>query len=210
MQFIKILGISIFILALFFVAAASTRASEGTAELRSTVGQPSRCFVSSTLMKDFSYSLLVSCRDLIYPPAPDMFAYLLWAISPKDGKFEKIGELGVGKAEFKTDKAFSGLFVTKERSSRVGSPSEPIIMQGDMRPIGFLETPTGTTPQIQGKEGPLPGEEEVKPSPASETETRGSDFLAGVRRAAIVFVIVLFAVAIIVIALISTFRRLRE
>lgn len=201
---------ALFILTLFLVAAPATHASEGTAELRSTTSGPSRCFVNSTLTIDFNYSILVNCRDLIYPPAPDMFAYLLWAISTKDGKVEKIGELGVGKAEFKTDKTFSHLFVTKEPNGQTRSPSEFIVMQGDIGPIGFLETSTGTAPEVQAEERPLPGEKEVKPSPSPKTETRGSDFLAGVRRAAIIFIVVLFALIIILIALVSSFRRLRE
>ena len=188
----------IFATILFFLAASTTRASEGNADLVSTTGQNIRCSVNSVLGRDFTYTLLVNCRDLIYPPAPDLFSYVLWLIPVKEGDPQKLGELGVGKAEFKTPNAFSGLFVTKERDTNVRSPSILVVMQGQIQPVSFLEGPVTPAPQIS-------------PSPEAAKEiTKGPGILGQIGRAFAVLLLVIFFFIIIIVAAILTFRRLRE
>ena len=173
--------------------------------MQSTIGQPSRCFVSSILTKSFDYSLLVSCRDLIYPPAADMFTYILWATSLKDGKPEKIGELGIGKGEFKIKEAFSNLFVTKERDGKARSPSEFIVMQGGVQPLNFLETPGQTTLETQGEPAEVQNQ-----APTPTVTPKAGGVVSGIRRAILIFLAALFTLIIVIIAIISTVRRFRE
>ncbi|MDP3998769.1 MAG: hypothetical protein Q8P89_04110 [bacterium] len=197
----KIIRLSIIVIlgaVLFFLTASFTRASEGNIELASTTGQDMRCSVSSVLGRDLSYTLLVNCRDLTYPPAPDLFSYVLWSNPLKEGNPQKLGELGVGKAEFKTPNAFSNLFVTKERDATVKLPSELVVMQGQVQPVSFLEGPVTPAPQIS-------------PSPEKAKEaTKGPGLLSQIGRAFAVLLLVIFFFIIIVVAAILTFRRLRD
>lgn len=138
MKKIKILLITLLSVAALFVSARSVRASEGTFEVVSTTGTSTRCFASSILKTDFTYKIIVSCRDLVYPPASNAFSYVLWA-NTAGGEAVKLGELRFGKAEFSTKKAFSSLFVTVEKSGGVKKPSENIVMRGQGKAIRFLE-----------------------------------------------------------------------
>lgn len=193
------LSISFFFAAmLFFLAASSVRASEGSVELVSTSGQNSRCFANSVLMRDFNFTIVVNCRDLLYPPAPDLFSYLLWATASKDGKAIKLGELGVGKAEFRTPVAFSNLFVTPERDANVNSPTGPVVMQGAVQPVGFLEG------------APAPELQQPTPTPTPKVTSAGGDLAARIRRALLTLFIGIFTLGIVAFALITTIRRLRE
>lgn len=185
------------IIALYF-ASASAEASEGNIELGSTTGQNSRCFANSVLMRDFNFTIVVNCRDLLYPPAPDLFSYLLWATAIKDGKAIKLGELGVGKAEFRTPVAFSNLFVTPERDTNVNSPTGPVVMQGAVQPVGFLEG------------APVPQLQQPTPTPTPKVTSAGGDLAARIRRALLTLFIGIFTLGIVAFALITTIRRLRE
>lgn len=201
MKIIQLATALIFASVLLFLAAMPIKASEGTVELHSTIGQASRCFATSVLMRDNNYSVVVSCRDLTYPPAVDIFSYILWATAIKDGKPIKFGELGVGKAEFRTPSAFSDLFVTRERDIKVQSPSENPIMQGGVQFIGSLESPTNPEP---GLEKPTPTISAPKVTP------QDSGLSSKLRRAFLTLFIAVFGLAIVIFAVISTFRRLRE
>lgn len=202
---LRVLIASVFVLALLFVAAPTVLGSEGVVEMRSTTGQNSRCFVSSTLMTDFNYAIVANCRDLIYPPASDLFAYILWSNPIQGGKPVKIGSLGFGKNEFRTQAAFSSLFVTKERNDGVGSPSTLITMQGEVQTINFLEKPGGAvapSPTPTGK----PKTQAEKPKAA----TKGGELIGGLQRVVLFFVLSLFGLIILSLAIYSTFKRLRS
>lgn len=196
----QLLTVAASTIAFLFLNAVFAYASEGTVELRSTIGQESRCLATSVLMTDFNYSVIVSCRGLTYPPAVDMFSYVLWAIAIKDGKPVKLGEVGVGKVEFRTPAAFSNLFITKELNNTVKSPSEATVMQGNVQPIGFLEEPTAPTSAIE------------KPSPTltPKIATQTEELASRIRRTFLTLFIALFALGAVAFALISTIRRLRE
>ncbi|TSC87923.1 MAG: hypothetical protein G01um101416_238 [Microgenomates group bacterium Gr01-1014_16] len=147
--------------------AGSVAASEGTVELRNTEGEPARCWMGSVLLKTFNYRLIVSCRDLTYPASDeDVFDYALWII-PVSGKDpERLGVLGVGKAEFDVRSKFSEAWVTKEgRQQGFNQKMGPIVMRGTVRPIGFLEVEPGVptpTSVVFGEVTPL------RPTGASE------------------------------------------
>jgi len=150
------------------LSAKPLRASEGTAELTSTKGEPMRCHATSVLMEDFNYKIVVSCRDLIYPPKPDVFNYMLW-VQPEEGNNpERLGELGVGKAEFKTETKFSMLFVTLEKSVRPRTPEGERILEGSVQAIKFLDE--GTDGRIVPKD--IPDRLEVTPTPTPRPAAR--------------------------------------
>lgn len=130
-------------------------ASEGIAEIVSTINEKSRCFAASLFMQDLHYSIIVSCRDLIYPAEPDVFYYVVWAQPLENDRAARLGTLDFGKKQFKSNKAFSNLFITTEQNAHVKSPTGKVVMRGNIQPINFLETsqpqasptPTETPPE---------------------------------------------------------------
>lgn len=196
--FIAILTLGFF----YFFPSRAAHASEGTVELQSTTGQASRCLVTSVLMTDLNYTLLTSCRDLIYPPAVDLFTYVVWSSPLQAGqKSVRLGELAFGKSEFRTNLAFSSLFVTAEQTGGVNSPSGIVVMQGQVQPVIFLAGPP--KPTIT----PSPAEEIKQPAP-TPTATKSGTLLSGVRRVLIIVLIVILVFVIIATALVLLFRRL--
>lgn len=173
---------------LLFVLHTNIKANEGETELRSTSDQEYRCYVYSQKMQDQNYRLLVSCRDLIYPGGETVFTYVLWANPLEGGSPNKLGELGFGKAEFKTKEAFIGLFVTTEENSRTKSPDGLVVMRGTLQSISFLDRPQSPTPTPEG------AETEVSEEELAEEVSTGSRILTALRRAGIVIILVLAAV----------------
>ena len=183
-------------------------ASEGIIDLTSTVGQNARCEVNSVLMNDLNFTLLVNCRDLIYPPGTDLFSYVLWATPVTGQEPVRLGELGIGKAEFRSSVAFSGLFVTTEPNSGIRAPANRIVMQGSVQPIRFLEGAPQPTPQVQTSPTPSPQiTGKVTPTPEA---TQGSELAARIRRTAVIFFLAFFGLIVMAIILVSIFRRIRE
>jgi hypothetical protein len=143
---------TIFFVCLFALAAPQkTHASEGTFELKNTVGDKARCFAASVLMPNSNYNILVSCRDILYPGGTEVFSYIAWTTKLGSADSVKLGALGVGKVEFQTKEAFSSIFVTKETNSNPRSPQGTTVMKGDLQKIQLLEdaskaayTPSGT------------------------------------------------------------------
>lgn len=185
MRLLKLIIISSVFLIGAFWAANPSLASEGTVELRSSNDQDYRCFVASLLMENSKYKVLVSCRDLIYPPQPDLFTYIMWATPLGGVKAVKLGELGVGKADFETKDAFSNLFVTVEQNRNARTPSGQVVMSGNVQGISFLDRPTTPTPTPEGVAG-----EEEKPEEivkAGQLSTKDKLILAMKRAGIIVF-----------------------
>ena len=202
MKFIRLLSAAFFVAISLFLAARPARASEGTVDLRSTTGQTARCFAASVLMPDYNYQVVVSCRDLIYPASSEEFTYTLWATPTSGGNAAKLGDLGVGKAQFKTKAAFSSLLVTEERGNRARTPSSDIVMQGNVQPISFLEgapqptpAPTKTTPAQ--KFGELVEQPQASPTIAPQQ----GGFLSRIRGAGIIIAIVIFVIILIIAAI---------
>lgn len=196
------LSIAILTLGFFYFLPSRAHASEGTIELRSTTGQASRCSVTSVLMTDLNYTLLASCRDLIYPPTVDLFTYVLWSNPIQAGqKSVRLGELAFGKSEFRTNLAFSSLFVTAEQTGGVNSPSSIVIMQGQVQPVSFLAGPPKPTiaPTVP---------EEIKQPISTPTATKSGTLLSGARRVLMIFLIVILVFVIVAVALVFLFRRL--
>lgn len=191
MRLLKLIIISLVFLIGAFGAAKPSLASEGTVELRSTTDQDYRCFVASLLMENSRYKVLVSCRDLIYPPQPDLFTYIMW-VTPLGGtRATKLGELGVGKADFETKDAFSNLYVTTEENRNARTPSGQVVMSGNVQRISFLDRPTTPTPTPGGA-----AEEEEKPEEIVKVEQLSAKekLVLAVKRAGIIVFLGLVAV----------------
>lgn len=194
----KIKKITIFLSSLVFLSILALSnfkeafASEGLAELRSTTQDDYHCFVASLLMTSGKFNVNVSCVDLLYPPRPpDVNVYMLWGTSASDDKPVKIGELGVGKAEFDVKTPFTTLYVTVEESSRVRSPGNYIVMEGPVEPIPFLQRPQSPTPTPEdGEEASTEGEEQTD---VSQLSTKDKLLLA-FRRAGIAALLALVAI----------------
>ena len=175
----------ILLIAGLFLLAKTSFASEGLVELRSATDKDYRCFAASLLQANASYRVIVSCRDLIYPPQPDLFTYIIWATPLDGGNPVKFGELGIGKASFETKESFSNLFVTTERNRGVRRPEGQIVMRGSVESINFLDNPTTPTPTLSVPEG--------EKEPAQEELTTGQKLSLALRRAGLVIFLALAA-----------------
>ena len=190
MNKLKLLLIVIVSITLFTVSKSEVSASDGTFELRSTQGTDSRCYAASLMMQDGVYTVLVSCRDLIYPGEYGLVNYVLWA-QPTDGSNPvNLGLLGYGKATFRSRKPFSSLFVTIEGQVG-GKPAGKEVMTGSVNPDTFLERPTTATPTPAG-EISEPGKTSTQTQPTQPVSTRDKLFLA-LKRAGIAALIALVA-----------------
>jgi hypothetical protein len=165
MNKIKLMLSTILAVVIMGLAATAAKANEGTVELRNVSGSNARCFVMSVLMPEFEYHLLMSCRDLLYPPADNLFSYVLWAVKDND-KVESLGKVGIGRVEFTLKDKFKSLFVTAEANADTNTPSDRVILRGDVKPIAILEN-SAANAQISPTASPVA-------SPASKTSIAGT------------------------------------
>jgi hypothetical protein len=170
-------------------------ASEGYVEIASTTrDKNNRCYALSVSMDNQSFRILVTCRDLIYPPNSDLVSYIVWA-RPIDGALPKrLGKLGIGKAEFRTQDAFSSLFITTEKEDAPKTPEGQIVMQGDVRPIGFLTKPASPTPTIKNNGGETASEQGDKVSTDTSKLSVRDKVILGLKRAGLVSVLGIIAI----------------
>lgn len=187
------------------VLAGSAAASEGTAELSNVIGDEARCWVASILTQGYTYKLLVSCRDLTYPASgEEVFNYILWVV-PADGTApQKLGPLGVGKAEFGTATRFGSLFVSKEggkKKTLLGKQEVgEVVMRGEMAPVIFLDTGMATQPTRSPTAAPTAG--------AGATERVAQSVKVGSTILRIVVVAFLLGIgAIVVVILVSSLGK---
>jgi hypothetical protein len=130
------------ILSLF---ATQASASEGIADMANVSGGPSHCYATSAFMQNQEYNILVICRDLLYPANAETLYYVVWAQPTAGGNPIRLGDLGLGKALYKTRTAFNRLYATQERSRDVKNPTGPVAMSGNMQPIGVLSPNSGNS-----------------------------------------------------------------
>jgi hypothetical protein len=208
MRILKVVGMMGMVLMMGGVSGAlrQARASEGTVELRNVKGEASRCFAASVLMSNFEYSVLLSCRDLIYPAETNVFAYVLWGRDASDpNDVFKLGTVGFGKGIFETKTTFSELFVTEEFAANARTPSDKVVMRGGVAPIGLLEGPVQPTPTPTptSTNNFLSDNDSVSPTPVPQEEDGGGfsvlRLVGGILVGIVVFVVI--------IALISASRR---
>lgn len=196
----------------FFSLVGRVSASEGIFELYSETEKDYRCFAASLLMPKGNFEVMVSCRDLIYPSQPEISSYILWANSIDGEKQVKLGDLGIGKAQFSTKTYFDELYVTIERNKRVKQPEGPVVMSGYIQEIDLLEF----TPDIQEEDeetidltedgDQVDSEEVVQEDDDQEQLTTRQKLILGFKRAAVVALIAL----VILIGLIFVITRARR
>jgi len=177
---------------LMLVGPRNVKATEGEIELSSTVGEATKCYAASVLMRDLFYNIVMSCRDLKYPANPDLFIYLVWATPSAGGKAVKLGDLGVGKAFFRTKTTFTNIFVTQENNVGAPTPSRNVSLYGDVKSLEFLRLPSTPTPipdASQTTASPLP----IPPEP-KET------IFSALKKAGLIFggVVVLIVLVVII------------
>lgn len=132
-------------LVLFLGVVSQVHASEGQTTLTNRIGTQATCWVGSVFMQDLNYHLIGTCRNITYPGGAEIVNYVLWATPQAGGSAVRIGDLGLGKLEYRTKDPFSALFVTVERDRNIRTPSGTIIMQGSMEPFTTLEGKTRAT-----------------------------------------------------------------
>lgn len=181
-----------------FLFSKSSLASEGTVELRSVTDKPYSCFATSVLMEYETYKVIVTCRNLLYPPQVNLFAYMMWGTPLEGNNPVRFGELGKGKASFDVREGFTNLFVTTEKNSNALKPEGEVVMRGTVESITFLDGQTISTPTE------TPAAKEMQ---TEEVQTVGQKLLLTLRRAALVILVVLVVVIGSVIIL-SRSRRI--
>jgi len=185
-----ILTSTILSLVMFFVLVKKVSASEGTFELESNTRDNFRCFAASLLLENRKYKVIITCRNLLYPPNEELFSYILWANSFTDNKQVKLGSLGIGKATFDTNKPFNHLYVTVEKDKKAKSPSGTIVMQGDLQKLSFLENIQSPTPTEEVDEEEIMKDETQKEEQPLSTKDK---LLTGLRRAGLIAFVALVA-----------------
>jgi hypothetical protein len=201
----SLLKIFLVVFFLFSLSISSVRAMEGTTELESITAEDYRCYAVSIQMMNWSYQILVTCRNLIYPAGDNIFQYVMWADPIEEGKPIRLGELGLGRASFRTKTSFSSLFVTTEINKRGKEPEGSTVMIGNVERIHFLDEPSPAQVLDIGE-----GEPEISPTTATLTPTTPEErpestdsnrLVMGLRRAGIVIGIALITIVGIVFVL---------
>lgn len=197
---LKVLTSAFFIALALFAGSGSVRASEGTAEIKSTIENGPNCYTASVLMENFEYKVTLSCRNVIYPPSEDQFAYMLWAVPIEGGRTIKLGALGVGKGIYKTKDAFSELFVTSEGNDKVRSPSANVVARGLVDQIEILKKGIPTDEAETTEPAESFGEiiKQPTPIPTLIPTDGGGGFLSGVKRTGIFFAVGIFVLLLFI------------
>lgn len=192
-------------LLLFIISVGIVKASEGTVELESITAEDYRCYAASIQQMNWSYQILVTCRNLIYPAGDNIFQYIMWADPIAEGKPIKLGSLGLGRAKFGTKTPFSSLFVTTEVNNKAKEPQGPTVMIGNVDRITFLDEPEPAQVIDVGDDEPevTPTTTQQEPTPVIQDtpDTDNNRLVRGLRRAGIVIGIALVTIVGIVFVL---------
>jgi hypothetical protein len=173
------------------LGAQQVRANEGQFLLENVEGGSSRCVAMSVLV-DTTYQMVVTCRQLIFPPEPpDIQRYILWAEGGQLRRPRKLGEIQRGKLYARVNQQFTNLFVTAERTNPT-SPEGMVILAGALEPIDFKLTPTpiptgSPTPTLEEATGA------AEASPAARTgflRTTGGKILVIVLSGFLIFAVI--------------------
>jgi hypothetical protein len=132
----------------FCLTTKIAQANEGLFVLKNQIGGNTSCEASSVLMENLNYVILLSCRNLNYPGGERISYYILWGQPQDGGKPFRLGEIGLGKAEFQTRTPFSTLFITRELNKNSNTPTTPVIAQGSLNQLSFNQE--NSTPQPAG------------------------------------------------------------
>ncbi len=189
----KLLFLSLAVLLGSLFMPTKVDAYEGTSEIRSLTDEDYRCFAAVMQRRDRTYTIPVSCVNLIYPVDQNIYNYIMWG-TPQDGSATvRLGAIGLGKPTFQTKKDLVALFVTTESAAEPKAPQGPVVMRGDVDRIDFLYTETSPTPT------PTPEGEDADETPSDEENstqlTTREKLILGLKRAGLIS---LFALVVIV------------
>lgn len=187
---------------ILLIPVIKAEATEGIIELSSLDGSNARCFAMSTVLnRSTNYQVMIQCKNLIYPLENNSEYYILWATNNDEKRTtRRIGDIGLGKITFTTRPEFLNLFITKEQNSFPKEPSTQKIMQGNIKPITFLESPPTPTPTLNpaqikptNQSSPILS---ITPTPAPKTNTAGLVIKTITIILAIVVIIIIIVIAI--------------
>jgi hypothetical protein len=196
---VKLISIIVFVVLSFFVLTTNTKASEGTVDL---VGNNTECLGMSVATNTTSFTILMRCANLVYPPTPDTVYYYVW-VTGTDGKTARLGDLDLGRALFKSSKPFSEMYVTTENQKNPSSPSSNIVMQGSIQPFVFSNITGQPTTTTTTTETTSNGEKTTDSQTSQETDEQSdstnvlSNITSFLLRAGIIILVVVAIVGII-------------
>lgn len=204
------------VVGVFLLGVSQVWASEGTAFLTSDQTGV-RCFAASVLLDVDSYQVVVSCRNLIIPPAANRLFYRAWikripastagGRAPLGGlirsEYSSLGDLSNGKLAARVRDAFQEIIVTSEAEDSPRDPSlDRVVAAGVMKPLEFGPTPTGT--QLSGQPIVQPTSTLTPtPTPKAKPASAGSVVGTAIR----VFLVVLGVIVIVAIVISIIQRR---
>jgi hypothetical protein len=184
--FMKSFVVSLLLLILSYKLVSAT---EGTFELRSTDTNNYKCFAASLQMQDLNYTILLSCRNLIFPLDETIYSYILWANPEGGGNAFKLGSINLGRGQYKVKPPFTSLFITAEQNPGVKNPTGKVVMKGSIKPITFLEKEVSPVEETSENGGT------TTPTPTPQTQTSIRDrILSGLKRAGLATGLALVAI----------------
>ncbi len=119
------------------LAVSQVKASEGKLVLKESEESKAVC-VGTSVFVDGRYRVLLSCRGLEMAADPVFNRYMAW-VREEDGKLRRLGEIENGKLQGSSEEAFTAIEVSLESKSSPLSPSEKMVMTGEVLAFEFGE-----------------------------------------------------------------------
>ena len=194
----KLFSVAILTFGLMFFVNHEAKATEGTIDL---VGDNVECLTMSVETYSNQFSILMRCENLVYPPSNTGILYYAWIENLDNGKILRVGDLDYGRAVYKVNAPFKKMFVTIEGKKNPNSPSDQVVMTGQVQPFQF----NNVTSQQPSTITPPPSDEQVTDEDSAqqidEQSESSTSFLAKITsfllRAGIVVLVVVAIVGII-------------
>lgn len=188
------------VLAFIVLFAVQTRAnaSEGSVDL---IGDNVECLGMSVETTSKQFSILLRCENVVYPPSDTGLGYYVWVTSLSNGKQVRLGSLDFGRASYKANVPFNNMYVTIESKKNPSSPSDEIVMTGQIQAFEFdnitsMQPLTITPPPSNGQVT-----DEDTAAQIDDQSESSTSFLANVTsfllRAGIIVLVVIAIVGII-------------
>ena len=181
-----------------FAVHTQANASEGTVDL---IGDNVECLGMSVATYSKQFSILLRCENLTYPPSDTGILYYVWVTDLEKGKPIRLGNLEYGRELFKANVPFKDMYVTIESRKNPNSPSNEIVMTGQLQSFEFnnitsMQPSTITPPPSNGQVTDEDTAQEIDDQSESSTS-----FLANITsfllRAGIIVLVVIAIVGII-------------
>ena len=194
----KVLATLLVAFGLLFYIQSEARASEGTVDL---VGSNVECLGMSVETYSNQFSVLVRCENLVYPPSDQGILYYVWATNTNNGKDIRLGSLDFGRASYKINAPFKDMFVTIEGKKNPNSPSDQVVMTGQMQAFQFDNVSSDRPSTITPPPSSDMVTDENTAQEIDEQSDTSSSFLANITsfllRAGIIILVIVAIVGII-------------